>query len=333
MAKTILITGHAGLIGSKLADWILENHPEYEVVGIDDLSDGFMSNVDNRVYSYYGDCGDVELLNTVFVHHDIEYVFHFAARAAESMAGFNRMFFHTNNIVTSANVINHCIKFDVKRLIFASSMSVYGRNKAPFNEEQIPVPIDPYAVGKYAVELDLAAAHQQHGLEYSIFRGHSIYSDKQNMWDRYRNVLSIWTRQALNGEPMTIYGSGLQSRAFTFTDDILPALWLCAVDDRTKNQTYNFGNDQRTSLIDAIKIVSEVTGYRYIVHLPEIYEVQAAYCDHTKAKTELGLDCPTSLYDGYKVMWEWAKVQPKREVKTWDRFEIDNGLYDMWKSK
>ena len=327
--KAVLVTGHAGLIGSKLCDWILTNHPEYDVIGIDDLSDGFIDNVDDRVISYWRSV--VDPMDHIFQNYDIRYVFHLAARAAESMAGFNRMFFYTNNVVSSANVINNCIKYKVDRLVFASSMSVYGRNKAPFTEDQVPCPVDPYGIGKYAVELDLEAAYRQHGLEYSIFRGHSIYSDKQNMWDRFRNVLSIWTRQALNGEPMTIYGKGHQSRAFTFTDDILPALWMCAVDDRTKNEIYNFGNDNSMMLLDAIKIVSEVTGHRDIVHLPEIYEVQAAYCDHSKVKSELGMDCPTSLYDGYSKMWEWARRQPSRKLNDWDKFEITDGLYEMWK--
>lgn len=327
--KAVLITGVAGLIGSRLADWILENFPEYAVVGLDDLSDGYLDNVDPRVKFYLFDAGSP--LDDIFYKYDIEYVFHFAARAAESMAGFNRCFFHTNNVVTSANVINHCIKYRVKRLVFASSMSVYGGNTVPFKENQTPLPIDSYGIGKYAVELDLAAAYDQHGLEYSIFRGHSIYGPKQSLWDKYRNVIGIFMRQILDGQPMTIYGEGLQRRAFTFIDDILPALWLCATDSRTKNQTYNFGNDDATTIMDLANLLIEITGHGSITYLPPIYEVHNAYCDHTKVRKELGLECPTSLRNGLIQMWDWAKKQPKREVKVWDRFEITDGLYDMWK--
>lgn len=328
-SSAILITGAAGLIGSKLADWLLVNCPEYKIVGIDNLSDGYMSNVDSRVDFYSIDC--IKPMDDIFQKYSIEYVFHFAARAAESMAGFNRCYFHTNNVVTSANVINHCIKYNVKRLIFASSMSVYGHNSAPFTEDQIPSPADSYGIGKYAVELDLAAAYKQHGLEYSIFRGHSIYGPKQSLWDKYRNVIGIFMRQILDGRPMTVYGDGSQTRAFTYIDDILPALWLCAIDPRTKNETYNFGNDSVTTISELSQMLGYIAGYSEVNYLPPIYEVPAAFCDHSKAKMHLGMECPTSLYDGLVKMWDWAKIQPKRFVKEWDKFEIDNGLYTMWK--
>ena len=328
--KAILITGVAGLIGSKLADWILHNHPEYNIIGVDDLSDGIASNVDPRIEVHFRDCAAP--LDDIFIRHEIEYVFHFAARAAESMSGFNRMFFHSNNIVASGNIINHCISHNVKRLVFASSMSVYGNNKAPFTEDQIPLPIDPYGIGKYAVELDLYAAYLQHGLEYSIFRGHSIYGDKQNIWDRYRNVLGIWMRQILSGESITMYGDGTQRRAFTFIEDILPALWQCAVSEKTKNQTYNFGHDDEITLNMAAEKLANVVGSNLeIKHLPAIHEVKFAYCDHSKSRNELGLECSTPLFEGMKKMWLWAEKQPIREVKHWTRFEIDKGLYDMWK--
>lgn len=331
MAKeAILVTGCAGLIGSQMCQWIKTNHPEYQIIGIDNLSDGFIDNVPNGVLFYNRDISDP--IRDIFDLHDIKYVFHFAARAAESMSGFNRMYFHGNNIVGSANIINCCIEYRVNRICFASSMSVYGDSPLPFHEGQTPCPVDPYGIGKYAVELDLKAAYLQHGLKYSIFRGHSIYGPKQSLWDAYRNVLGIWMRQALNGDPYTVYGDGEQRRAFTYIDDILPALWMCVDDPRTENQTYNFGSDHEVSLKQVLEVMRMVTGHTDTVHLPGIFEVHGAYCSHEKAKTELGLNCPTSLHDGIQKMWEWAKQQPVREVKKWDRFEIESGLYDMWKS-
>lgn len=329
MEKAVLITGVAGLIGSNLADWILANRPEYTVVGVDDLSDGYLDNVDSRVHLYFRDAGSP--LDDIFTAFDVEYVFHFAARAAEAMAGFNRCFFHSNNIVTSANVINHSIKYGVKRFVFASSMSVYGRNAPPFTEEQYPLPIDSYGIGKYAVELDLAAAYDQHGLEYSIFRGHSIYGPKQSLWDKYRNVIGIFMHRVLNNEPMTIYGAGLQRRAFTYIDDILPAIWMCATEDAMRNETYNIGADETVSIHDLYRMLSDITGFDKVEYLPPIYEVLHAYCDHSKAKLQLNLNCPTPLYDGLRKMWKWAEAQPERSVKIWNRFEIENGLYGMWK--
>ena len=330
MAKdAILVTGCAGLIGSQMCRYILENYPEYEVVGVDNLSDGYASNVPDGVIACWRSVCDP--LDDLFNRYNFKYVFHFAARAAESMSGFNRVYFHEQNIIGSANVINNCINFKVNKIIFASSMSVYGDNPTPFSEDQTPNPIDPYGNGKYMVELDLRAAYLQHGLNYAIFRGHSIYGPGQSLWDKYRNVIGIWMKAALDGKPYTIYGDGLQKRAFTYIDDILPALWLCATSDQANRQVYNFGNDHEVTLLELLDVVKSVTGHTDTVHLPPIFEVHNAYCSHDKAKTELDLHCPTDLFAGVSKMWEWAKEQPEREVKIWDRFEVKEGLYDMWK--
>lgn len=327
--KSILITGCAGLIGSNLCDYVRRYYPEFHIVGIDDLSDGYEDNIHPEVDFYQRDAGSD--LSDLFENYTIDYVFHFAARAAESMSGFNRRFFHTNNIVNSANIINYCIEYNVKRLVFASSMSVYGNNIVPFTEYQQPNPIDPYGIGKLAVELDLQAAFLQHGLEYCIFRGHSIYGPKQSLWDKYRNVIGIWMRQTLDGDPITIYGDGNQTRAFTYIDDIIPQIWEMATTDQCKNQIYNIGNSNVVRLIDLYKMLSEVTGYDNCVYLDAIHESPHAYCDHAKSDDHLTKWTDTSLKDGLGKMWEWAKVQPKREIKTWNQFEIKKGLYDMWK--
>ena len=125
MKKSILITGNAGLLGSRLADWILENHPEYEVVGIDNLFGGYIENVDDRVIFYKRELS-TDKLTDIFDKHNFEYVFHFAAYAAEGLSPFMRMFNDSNNMLSTDNIINECIKHDVKRLIYTSSMSVYG---------------------------------------------------------------------------------------------------------------------------------------------------------------------------------------------------------------
>ena len=125
MSKNVLITGVAGLLGSRLADWIIENKPEFQVIGIDDLSGGFKENVNPAVKFYAHDLvtGDI---NQIFKDNKIDYVFHFAAYAAEGLSPFIRSFNYDNNLKATARLINECITHDVKRLIFTSSLEVYG---------------------------------------------------------------------------------------------------------------------------------------------------------------------------------------------------------------
>ena len=125
MKKSVLVTGNAGLLGANLANWILENHPDYEVVGIDNLFGGYVENIDDRVIFYKRDLA-TDSIKDIFDKHEFEYVFHFAAYAAEGLSPFMRRFNYSNNVLSTVNIINECISHKVKRLIYTSSMSVYG---------------------------------------------------------------------------------------------------------------------------------------------------------------------------------------------------------------
>ena len=147
----ILITGVAGLLGSRLADWILENTND-EVIGIDDISGGYEDNVHEDVILYKEDLSTDDI-SEIFEHHNPDIVYHLAAYAAEGLSPFIRKFNYSNNLVSTASIINECIKtYSVKRLVFTSSMAVYGHGEPPFTEEDLPLPIDPYGIAKYGAE-------------------------------------------------------------------------------------------------------------------------------------------------------------------------------------
>jgi len=209
----ILITGVAGLIGSRFADWLIENKPEFEIIGIDDLSGGYKENINPKVIFYqFNLVKDSYKLLKIFEDHKPDYVYHFAAYAAEGLSPFIRQYNYDNNLRVTAGVVNECIKHNVKRLIFTSTLAVYGHGSGGiFDEVQVPKPIDPYGVAKYACEMDIQIAGEQHGLDWCIIRPHNVYGIKQNIWDKYRNVLGIWMYQHLNGEPMSIFGDGEQT--------------------------------------------------------------------------------------------------------------------------
>ena len=251
MKKTVLITGVAGLLGSRLADWIIENKPEYEVVGVDDLSGGYEENIHKDVKFWQMDLTEHPIEN-IFTTHKIDYVFHFAAYAAEGLSPFIRCYNYDNNLKSTAKIINECIKHDVKRLVFTSTLAVYGHgNGGIFDESQQQAPIDPYGVAKYGCEMDIQIAGEQHGLDWCIIRPHNVYGVKQNIWDKYRNVLGIWMYQHLNGEDMTIFGDGEQTRAFSFIDDSIEPLWNSAVREKASKEIINLGGIEEISIKDA----------------------------------------------------------------------------------
>jgi len=332
MSKTILITGVAGLIGSRLADWVIENKPEYKVVGIDDLSGGSQLNIHPKVDFWQMNLVDHPIENC-FEVNKFDYVFHFAAYAAEGLSPFIRCFNYDNNLKATARIVNECIRHDVKRLVFTSTLAVYGHGYGGiFDETQIPKPIDPYGVAKYACEMDIQIANEQHGLDYCLIRPHNVYGVKQNIWDKYRNVLGIWMYQYLNHEQMTIFGDGTQTRAFSFIDDILEPLWNSAIREQASKQIINLGGVEEISIEEAANTLRVVIGtqdkFRY---LEARHEVKHSIPTFQKSIDLLDFKSTTTLKEGLDQMWDWANHQPMQDRFVWEKYELDKGMYSYWK--
>ena len=338
MSKKVLITGVAGLLGSRLADWIIENKPEYKVVGIDDLSGGFEENINPKVDFWQMDLVTHPIENC-FEVNKFDYVFHFAAYAAEGLSPFIRGYNYDNNLKATARIVNECIKHDVKRLVFTSTLAVYGHGDGGvFNEKQQQAPIDPYGVAKYACEMDIQIAGEQHGLDWCIIRPHNVYGIKQNIWDKYRNVLGIWMYQHLKGEEMTIFGNGEQTRAFSFIDDSLEPLWNAAVRKKASKEIINLGGIEEHSIISANVILKNIiakdTNKRpTTIFLQPRHEVKHSIPTFQKSIDLLGFEHKTDLEEGLSKMWEWSKQQPMRERFVWPKYELDKGIYAFWKTK
>lgn len=327
----ILITGNAGLIGSRLADWIIEN-TNHNVIGIDDLSGGYIENVHPNVVFYKRNLFKDDI-NDIFKNHSIDYVFHFAAYAAEGLSPFIRKFNYLSNIVSTANVINECINHSVKRLIFTSTMAVYGHGNPPFDEDDIPNPIDPYGIAKFACEMDIKVAGEQHGLDWCIIRPHNVYGIKQNIWDRYRNVLGIWMNQYINDKPFTIFGDGNQTRNFSYVDDCLEPLWKSAIQENCSKQIINLGGTKPYKIKEAAFILKEVIQSGDVKFLQARHEVLEAKPTYEKSEILLNYKDSTALKNGLTEMWNWAKSQPKKTQASWESYEIEKGIYDFWKNK
>jgi UDP-glucose 4-epimerase len=329
----ILITGVAGLLGSRLSDWIIKNHPEYKVVGIDDLSGGYKENVNPKVEFWQMNLVEHPIENC-FEVHKFDYVFHFAAYAAEGLSPFIRQYNYENNLVATARIINNCIKHDVKRLVFTSTLAVYGHGYGGiFDENQTPKPIDPYGVAKYACEMDIQIAGEQHGLDWTIIRPHNVYGIKQNIWDKYRNVLGIWMYQYLNNQPITIFGDGKQTRAFSYIDDSLESLWNAAILPEASKEIINLGGIKEYSIKEAAEVLKEVIGAKEVIHLEGRHEVKHSIPTFQKSIDILGFEHKTDLKEGLTTMWDWVKNQPMKDRFIWEKYELEKGIYTFWKNK
>ncbi len=330
----ILVTGVAGLLGSRLAEWIL-NNTDHKVVGIDDLSGGYTENIPKGVKFYKFDLKNLSRIDKLFNKHKPDIVYHFAAYAAEGLSPFIRKYNYENNLISSTNLITCSIKHDIKRFIFASSMSVYGNKyEPPFHEDLQQCPIDPYGVAKFSVEQDLKIAYEQHGLNYTIVRPHNFYGQNQNIWDKYRNVLGIWMYQIMNNMPPTIFGDGEQVRAFSYVDDSILPFWNASQRDECIGEIINLGGIKEYTINEACNILLKVTGTKIQpVHLEGRHEAKHAWSTWEKSVKLLDFEHKIDLEEGLTKMWNWAQTQPMRERFFWGDYELDKGIYEYWKTE
>lgn len=324
-----LVTGGAGFIGSHVAQHCLASG--LDVVILDDLSGGFRDHVPKGATFVQGSIVEHELMHQLFARHRFDYVFHLAAYAAEGLSHFIRRFNYTNNLIGSVNLINESVKHHVKCFVFTSSIAVYGANQLPMTEDLTPQPEDPYGIAKYAVELDLRAAHEMFGLDYIIFRPHNVYGENQNIGDRYRNVIGIFMNQIMQGQPMTLFGDGSQTRAFSYIDDVAPVIARSVNVSAAYNQVFNVGADQPYALLHLADTVANAFGVApQIAHLPARNEVQHAYPDHSKARRVFGQNAAVALEDGIARMVTWARRVGARQGQAFGDIEITRNLPPSW---
>lgn len=328
MARS-LVTGGAGFIGSHVARHCLRRGDEVTV--FDDLSGGFADHVPDGCRWVEGSVTDAELVARLFEESRFDYVYHLAAYAAEGLSHFIRRFNYTNNVVGSMTLVNEAVKNDVKCFVFTSSIAVYGAGQLPMREDMVPQPEDPYGVAKYAVELDLRAAHEMFGLNSVIFRPHNVYGENQNIGDRYRNVIGIFMNQIMQCRPMTIFGDGQQTRAFSHIDDVAPQIAACVTVREAFGQVVNIGADEPYSVNRLAEVVAGAFGVTPDVeHLAARNEVVHAYSDHSRARRLFGEKAPVKLEDGIHRMADWARRVGARESKPFRDIEIRRKLPAKW---
>jgi UDP-glucose 4-epimerase len=327
-----LITGGAGFIGSHIARHCI--NMGHEVVVLDDLSGGFEDHITERAEFIKGSITDIDHVKRVFQQHKFDYVYHLAAYAAEGLSHFIRRFNYNNNLIGSINLINESVKCKVKCFVFTSSIAVYGKGQVPMTEDMTPVPEDPYGISKYAVELDLRAAHEMFGLNSIIFRPHNVYGENQNIGDKYRNVIGIFMNQIMQKKPLTIFGDGTQTRAFSYIDDVAIPIAQSVNINEAYNQVFNIGADKPYPVKELATVVCKEFGVDADINfLQARNEVLHAYSDHKKAQGIFNNSSGISLEEGIAKMAAWAKKTGARKSQEFHNIEISEKLPEGWDVK
>ena len=327
--KTSLVTGGAGFIGSHVADHLLTIG--HQVVVLDDLSGGYEENVPRQAQFVKGSILDSELIDRLFEQHQFDYVYHLAAYAAEGLSHFIKRFNYNNNLIGSVNLINASVNHKIERFVFTSSIAVYGAGQTPMTEAMIPVPEDSYGISKLAVEQELRVTHEMFGLDYVIFRPHNVYGPRQNIADRYRNVVGIFMNQLLKGEPLTVFGDGEQQRAFSDIDDVAPIIAESAGNTGARNQIFNVGADIPFTVNQLAQVIAdEMKVPCNKKHLPARNEVQVAFSDHSKCKSVFGDRRCVTLEAGVRKMAAWVKAHGARESGVFGQIEITQNMPPSW---
>jgi UDP-glucose 4-epimerase len=324
-----LVTGGAGFIGAHVVNELV--NAGHKVVVLDDLSGGYEENVNPKAQFVKGSILDVKLLESLFNEHRFDYVYHLAAYAAEGLSHFIKRFNYNNNLIGSVNLINESVKHKVKCFVFTSSIAVYGALHPPMRENMVPVPEDPYGIAKLAVEQELKVTHHMFGLNYVIFRPHNVYGEYQNLGDRYRNVVGIFMNQLMQGKPLTIFGDGTQTRAFSYIGDVAPYIARCVQVKEAYNSVFNIGADKEFTVNELAQSIMNAIGIKgELRHVEARNEALHAYASHEKAKKTFAIQTSASLNEGLKKMADWAKKTGIKKSKKFEGIEITEKLPPLW---
>jgi UDP-glucose 4-epimerase len=301
----ILVTGGAGFMGSWLVDELLERG--HEVINVDNLSGGYLRNVNKDCRFVKGDLRNYGLVKRLT--KGVDTIFHLAAYAAEGQSIFSPIAINDINVTSMNNLMVASVNNNVDKVVFTSSTGVYGDQKAPFSESMPRRPEDPYGAGKAYCEEMLEMFQKAYGLRYSIIRPHNVYGPRQNIADSYRNVLGIWMNRIMRGKRPIIYGDGEQTRAFSYIDETTRAIANAGLSRRADSHVINVGSPEAVSINEACSMVLETmeSKLRPVHANPRLGEVKHSHCTTEKSQRLLGYRNDHDLRTGLELMAEWAR--------------------------
>lgn len=315
-----------------MGSWLVDNLIDqgHQVVSADNLLGGKEENVNPDCKFVKADLIRRQEVGPIVKGVDI--IFHLAAYAAEGQSIFSPISINEINLIPMNNLLVEAVNNNVQRFVFTSSMAVYGQQKPPFSEKLPRKPEDPYGAAKAYCETMLEIFSNIHNLEHVTVRPHNVYGPRQNIADPYRNVLGIWINRIMRGKPPIIYGDGKQTRAFSYIDDVTPAIANAGLSSKAKGQIINVGSDKPVAVGRACNVLLDVIGsdLKPEHEKARLGEVKHAHCTVQKSINLLGYKTRHNLKDGLAKMVEWArKVGPQEPTYTLP-LEITKGAPRVW---
>lgn len=330
--KTILCSGGAGFLGSWISEHLLR--AGHRVIVIDSLEGGTEDNVPEDARFIKMDICDEAAVNRLFYHIHFDAVVHCAAFASENLSHHCALHTVRSIVQGSTTLLNAAVNQGTPLFVNLSSIAVYGAATPPFIEQNTPTfGADPYGAAKACVEQMMVAAERHFGIKTVTFRPHNIIGRKQSLADSTRNAAAIFVRQAITGRPLTIYGSGLQSRAFSPVSHVARVIAASVDKPESWSNTYNIGGNRVLRVYDLANIICELAGVKpEFEFLPERDEVMHAHSLHVRADTmfpECATDAET-VEDCLRDMIAEARSRPLPPLRPLPRIEIQKNLPALW---
>ncbi len=313
--NTVLVTGGAGFIGSHLCERLLQK--DCRVINIDNFNDYYnpyikAANVTEALKNIQytlvkGDIRNNSVLESIFSRFDIDTVIHLAALAGVRKSLSNPVEYIDVDIKGTVSLLEYCRKINVRKFIFASSSSVYGRNPLPFMEDDnVDSQVSPYAVAKRCGELFCKTFNTLYGIPTVCLRFFTVYGPRQ----RPEMAIHYFTRLIDEGKEVPVFSNGTSSRDYTYIDDIVDGI-VAAADLQCGFEIFNLGNSRPTQLDSMIDIIEQKLGKKADRnYLPaQQGDVEYTCADITKAMNVLGFSPRVGIEEGIERFVKWYKSQ------------------------
>jgi nucleoside-diphosphate-sugar epimerase len=308
-----IVTGAAGFIGSHLVEVLLKQGKE--VIGIDDFNDYYHPALKYKNIAHLHSSpnfklieGDIQLLDWQILLADVEVVYHQAAQAGVRASWGQSFRAYTERNINATQVLLEAAKDakHLKRLVFASTSSVYGdAESVPTHEGSCPQPVSPYGITKLAAERLCGLYHKNFGIPFVALRYFTVYGPKQRPDMAFHKFFKL----ILHSQPISIYGDGQQTRDFTFISDIVAANLAAATVPQAVGEIFNIGGGSRVMLTQVLNMMEEVIGHPIQRNHIEraMGDARHTAADISKAQKILGYQPQISLREGLTQEWEWVK--------------------------
>jgi UDP-glucose 4-epimerase len=300
--KKVLITGVAGFIGSHVAKKFIREG--YQVIGVDDLTGGSIENIPNGIDFIKADLSDSSIHQ--ILPPGCNLILHLAGQSSGEISFDNPVLDLQKNTISTINLIQYGIRNKSKRIVYASSMSVYGEvEDLPISELHQTSPLSCYGVGKLSSEGYLKVFQNQ--LPFVILRMFNVYGPGQDLFNLRQGMVSIYLSQAIKSGKIEVKGNLNRYRDFIFIDDVIEAWYRSATYESAKNQIINLGTGYKTTISKLLETICNYTdGSKFFVQGFTPGDQNGIYADNRKLNNILDINKFTQLNEGIMIFKDWA---------------------------